>query len=285
VEAVDETQSVDAVGRGEAEPKKSLARASIRLERALTAKGYPRLVLAGSGIGILIAAIALAAVDRAPAPASALVVAGAGLLAAAVFFERVREIGPSGVKLDSSLLDEVEQELPKADDVAAAEERNRIFDVLRSTVSEEPEATVEPTPLWLEADRVVSQYEQARELEKAAAEWVRGAGWQLDRQVVVPGPWRPDLVALRDRELLVLESKIGHVSDPDRLSDHLVGVAERIASERDLPTERAKAWLAVDILPPEAYLDVFRKHGIGLLHIEPSSGTTYVAHEAGELRA
>jgi hypothetical protein len=238
-------------------------------------------LLAVAGVFLMAGGIVLAVLEKGDAPTTALIGAGLALVAAAAFFDRVREIGPQGVKLDP-LLDRVENELPPARDPSAAEERKELLDALRALTAE-PSEQVTTTRAHVaaasSAEAVVSRYARGRALEQGAREWLIASGWQPVSEPGVLGRWRPDLVAEKEGVLRVVEAKAGHPGDVEQLAMRLAEARALLAHERGVPLERVEAWLAVDVIPPAAYLAPFRREGIGVVRLEPSSGVSFVVAE------
>ena len=92
-----------------------------------------QLSLAAAGVVAWLIAVTLALASKGEAVATAFVVAGAPLIAAAAFYSRVRKVSKDGVEVDPVLVRELEERVsPPADDVSALEERQSVIRGSRS---------------------------------------------------------------------------------------------------------------------------------------------------------
>jgi hypothetical protein len=248
----------------------SKAKGSRRIWPATTSQ----FVLVSGGAVAWFAAALLALLSKGEAVATAFVVTGAPLIAAAAFYSRVRKIGKDGVELDPEVLGELFESLPEpADGVTPLEERRMVFEAVEAIV----EPPVDPEHIDLNyllpvVDRGVQSYERALRLDRAAQAWLAEEGYALEPPAAERGV---DYVCRRDGGIYAFEVKSsrGGVGGPTPEALHAYFRQARVWADenvgRDEPFFRV---LVTDVVPPSSLLDRYRAAGIGIVRIEPEEG-------------
>lgn len=248
------------------------------------------MLLAVVGMLLLGGAAALGALNRGEAPATAMVPAGAALVAGAAFYRRVRAIGSAGVKLDpATVVDDVAAQLPPPKDQSAAAERRALLAGVAdgatgptgpsgASRSGEPvefligaTGPTGPTGPTEVAARVVDGYARAMALEDATRDWLGQHGLTL-----LEGTWPVDFVAQGADRVVAVEAKAGHPADVPRLARRIRESGDAINAQLGADVE---CWIAVDVMPPAAYLDHFRQWGVGVVRLAPLAGLANVVVE------
>jgi hypothetical protein len=237
-------------------------------------------VLGGAGAASWVIAIALAVAPEAEAVATAFVIAGAPLIAAAAFYARVRKVGREGVEVDP-LLEDVrklgESLPPLAEDVSALEERRGVIEAVEAVVATPPVLEVSDDSLdYLLApvDRGVQSYERAMRLERAAGEWLARAGFSAEPPAADRGV---DFVARHDEDGGVYAFEVkssrngGGAPTPEAL--HSFFRQARVWADENLGQgEGFYRVLITDVVPPPNLRHRYRREGIGIVRISPDDG-------------
>jgi hypothetical protein len=242
-----------------------------------------QLVLAGAGAAAWIVAIVLAMISKGEAVATAFVVAGAPLIAAAAFYARVRKVGKDGVEVEPLLqgLEALGSRLPATTDEAALEERGRVLDAAAEVVvaSADPIAYFEEPDRSLDyladpVDRGVENYERALRLDQAAQDWLHREGFSVQ---VLAADRGVDYIGRRDGEGVyafeVKSSRQGR-GGPTPESLHSYFRQARVWVDDNLgQAEPFYRVLITDVVPPPNLRDRYRETGIGIVRIKPEDGS------------
>jgi hypothetical protein len=217
-------------------------------------------------LGCLLAwtcALGLAANDKSAAVATTFAMSGFLLLCAAAFFERVREIraGNMAIALVNKFMSETERvQVPAA--LSGEAERYRLISGLETALTEG-------------VDVGVAAYAQGAQIERQVAEALREKGFEHLQQ---PHGVGVDLVFSRPSDQTVAAVEIQpRLHDGRRISPGTLQpsfLSARTWADRVLggsPSFERLVATAGD--PSQPVLDSFQEHGIGILRVDPDSGT------------
>lgn len=242
-------------------------------KKSLTARTWgedgSRCILLLSGIAAWVIAVVLAATETSIPVATTFAPIGLALIGGAAFYGRLRKLGPGGLEVDpAEAVRQFRESLPPPPAKASAEgERELLLDGLEVYFEGQSHLGEETFPAELPA----RQYETGMALEIGVRRWLEDEGFEVqggfDAGV--------DLIGRRDTEVDVVEIKSSRLGfggpTPEELRDRFVRarlwVDEKFGEEGPL-----YRLIATDVVPPPNLKDRFRRHGIGVVHVDPDTG-------------
>jgi hypothetical protein len=228
-------------------------------------------VLFAAGVVAWIIAVVLAATETSETVAALFVPAGWALIGAAAFYRRLRKFGPRGVEVDpAEAIQSYAEVIPPAPaDASAPGERARLLEGLSAYI----EDLAHDTELRNAAELATARYTASSTLEAGAERWLRENGFDVE---ILSGPADSgvDLIGVRGNVIHVVQAKSSRRGvggpTPEHLRPGFLAAREAaIAGGHDGPFFR---FLVTDVVPPPPLRDRYRKHGIGIVHVDPDTG-------------